>query len=104
AGSLFTIVNGGAPELTFGPVTIGVGGFLDFLRVTSLGLVLIGLGAVISWTTQVADIAPAVALLCRPLRILRVPVDDWAITISLAFRMFPMLSEEFRLLAAARRL
>ncbi|MGC7344806.1 energy-coupling factor transporter transmembrane component T family protein [Mycobacteroides abscessus] len=104
AGSLFTIVNGGAPELKLGPATIGVGGFLDFLRVTSLGLVLIGLGAVISWTTQVADIAPAVALLCRPLRVLRVPVDDWAVTISLAFRMFPMLSEEFRLLAAARRL
>ncbi|ALR12390.1 hypothetical protein MYCSP_14300 [Mycobacteroides saopaulense] len=104
AGSLFTIVNGGAPELKLGPATIGLGGFLDFLRVTSLGLVLIGLGAVISWTTQVADIAPAVALLCRPLRLLRVPVDDWAATISLAFRMFPMLSEEFRLLAAARRL
>ncbi|MEU9807500.1 energy-coupling factor transporter transmembrane protein EcfT [Mycobacterium sp. NPDC050853] len=104
AGSLFTIVNGGAPELALGPVTLGVGGFLDFLRVTSLGLVLIGLGAVVSWTTQVADIAPAVALLCRPLRILRLPVDDWAVTISLAFRMFPMLSDEFRLLAAARRL
>lgn len=104
AGSLFTIVNGGAPELRLGPVTVGVGGFLDFLRVTSLGLVLIGLGAVISWTTQVADIAPAIALLCRPLRLVRVPVDDWAVTISLAFRMFPMLSEEFRLLAAARRL
>ncbi|WP_078278190.1 energy-coupling factor transporter transmembrane component T family protein [Mycobacteroides franklinii] len=104
AGSLFTIVNGGAPELRLGPATLGVGGFLDFLRVTSLGLVLIGLGAVISWTTQVAEIAPAVALLCRPLRILRVPIDDWAVTISLAFRMFPMLSEEFRLLAAARRL
>ncbi len=104
AGSLFTIVNGGAPELELGPATIGVGGFLDFLRVTSLGLVLVGLGAVISWTTQVADIAPAVALLCRPLRVLRMPVDDWAVTVSLAFRMFPMLSEEFRLLAAARRL
>ncbi|GKT37546.1 ABC/ECF transporter, transmembrane component like protein, partial [Aduncisulcus paluster] len=78
AGSLFTIVNGGAPELRLGPATLGVGGFLDFLRVTSLGLVLIGLGAVISWTTQVAEIAPAVALLCRPLRILRVPIDDWA--------------------------
>ncbi|MGH3723045.1 MAG: energy-coupling factor transporter transmembrane component T family protein [Mycobacterium sp.] len=104
AGSLFTIVNGGAPVLELGPATIGVGGFLSFLRVTSLGLVLIGLGAVISWTTHVADIAPAVTLLCRPLRILRVPVDDWAVTISLAFRMFPMLAEEFRLLAAARRL
>ncbi|MUM19940.1 energy-coupling factor transporter transmembrane protein EcfT [Mycobacterium sp. CBMA271] len=103
-GSVFTIVNGGAPEFSLGPATIGVGGFLSFLRVTGLGLVLIGLGAVISWTTHVADIAPALALLCRPLRVVRIPVDDWAVTISLAFRMFPMLAEEFRLLAAARRL
>lgn len=104
AGSLFTIVNGGAPELKLGSVTVGVGGFLDFLRVTALGLVLLGLGAVASWTTQVADIAPAVAQLMRPLRLLRLPVDDWAVTIALAFRMYPMLAEEFRLLSAARRL
>jgi energy-coupling factor transport system permease protein len=104
AGSLFTIVNGGAPEFRLGSVTIGVGGLLDFLRVTSLGLVLLGLGAVASWTTEVADIAPAVARLLRPLGLLGLPVDDWAVTIALAFRMYPMLAEEFRLLAAARRL
>lgn len=104
AGSLFTIVNGGAPELQLGSVTVGVGGFLDFLRVTALGLTLLGLGAVASWTTQVADIAPAVTKLLRPLELLRLPVDDWAVTIALALRMYPMLAEEFRLLAAARRL
>lgn len=103
-GSLLTIANGGAPEVELGPISVGMGGFVDFLRVTALGLVLIGLGAVTSWTTHVADIAPAVALLLRPLRILRVPVDDWAVTASLAFRMLPMLAEEFQLLAAARRL
>ena len=103
-GSVFTIANGGAPELHLGPVTIGVGGFLDFLRVSSLGLALISLGVVVSWTTHAADIAPAVAALCHPLRILRLPVDDWAVITSLAFRIFPMLAEEFRLLAAARRL
>ncbi|OBI09718.1 hypothetical protein A5715_12130 [Mycolicibacter heraklionensis] len=103
-GSLLTIANGGAPEITLGPVTVGAGGFLDFLRITCLGLALISLGAVTSWTTHVADVAPAVALLLRPLRVLRLPVDDVAVTTSLAFRMFPMLAEELRLLAAARRL
>lgn len=103
-GSLLTIANGGAPEATLGPVTFGLGGFMDFLRISALGLVLLSLGAVTSWTTQVADIAPAVALLGRPLRILRLPIDDWAVTLSLALRMFPMLADEFRLLAAARRL
>ena len=104
AGSLFTIVNGGPPELQLSSLTVGIGGFLDFLRVTALGLVLLGLGAVASWTTHVADVGPAVARLLRPLRLLRLPVDDWAVTIALAFRMYPMLAEEFRLLAAARRL
>jgi len=103
-GSLFTILNGGPPVLQLGSVSIGMGGFVAFLRITALGLVLLGLSAVVSWTTHVADIAPAIADLGRPLRWLRLPVDDWAVTIALAFRMFPMLAEEFRLLAAARRL
>ncbi len=104
AGSLFTIANGGSPELHLGSLTLGLGGFLTFLRVSALALVLIGLGVLVSWTTHVADIAPAVATLCRPLRLLRLPIDDWAVIISLSLRMFPMLAEEFRLLAAARRL
>jgi energy-coupling factor transport system permease protein len=103
-GSVFTIVNGGGLVLALGPLDIGIGGFLNFLRVTSLGLVLLGIGAIASWTTQVADIAPAVALLGRPLRMLGIPVDEWAVTIALALRMFPLLADEFRLLGAARRL
>lgn len=104
AGSLFTIISGGAPTVQLGSVIIGMGGFVAFARITALGVVLLGLGAVVSWTTQVADIAPAIALLGRPLRWLRLPVDDWAVTIALAFRLFPMLAEEFRLLTAARRM
>lgn len=103
-GSVFTIVSGGGPAIHMGQFSVGLGGFLDFLRVTALGVTLIGLGAVTSWTTQIADVAPAVALLGRPLRALKLPVDDWSVTIALAFRMFPMLAEEFRLLRAARRL
>lgn len=67
-GSVFTIANGGAPYLEIGSVTVGLGGYLDFLRVTALGLVLLGMGAVALWTTEPADIAPAVARLGRPLR------------------------------------
>ncbi|HXO46237.1 MAG TPA: energy-coupling factor transporter transmembrane protein EcfT, partial [Mycobacterium sp.] len=33
-----------------------------------------------------------------------VPVDEWAVTIALALRAFPMLIDEFRVLYAARRL
>lgn len=103
-GALTATFAGGTPVLDVGSMQIGLGGLLKFLRVTLLALVLLGLGALVSWTTKVADIAPAIATLGRPLRVLRVPVHDWAVTIALALRAFPMLIDEFRTLYAARRL
>ncbi|MDT5285983.1 MAG: energy-coupling factor transport system permease protein [Mycobacterium sp.] len=103
-GCLTATFAGGSPEVTVGTVTVGLGGVLNFLRITVLSIVLLGLGALVSWTTNVAEIAPAVAKLGRPLRRLRVPVDDWAVALALALRAFPMLIDEFRILFAARRL
>lgn len=94
----------GSPYLSIGEVSVGLGGLLNFLRLTALSLVLLGLGMLVSWTTNVAEIAPAIAKLGRPLKALRMPVDDWAVTIALALRAFPMLVDEFRVLFAARRL
>lgn len=95
---------GGAPEFVVGSVTVGLGGLLNFLRITALSIVLLGLGAMVSWTTNVSDVAPAVATLGRPFRRLGIPVDDWAVTLALALRSFPMLIDEFRVLFAARKL
>jgi energy-coupling factor transport system permease protein len=95
---------GDSPVIDFGSIEIGLGGLFNFLRITVLSIVLLGLGAMVSWTTNVAEIAPAVATLGRPLRPLRVPVDDWAVALALALRAFPMLIDEFRVLYAARRL
>lgn len=95
---------GGAPEFHLGPVDLGLGGLLKFLRFTAVSVVLLALGAMVSWTTNVADVAPAVARLGRPLKVLRIPVDDWAVSLALALRAFPMLLDEFRLMYAARRL
>ena len=98
------ILASGAPVIQFGSVSIGLGGLLDFLRITAMSIVLLGFGAMVSWTTNVADIAPAVATLGRPLRSLRIPIDDWSVAVALALRTFPMLIDEFRVLHAARRL
>jgi energy-coupling factor transport system permease protein len=95
---------GGAPHVTIGSVALGLGGVLNYLRLTCLATVLLGLGALVSWTTNVAEIAPAVAKLGRPLKALRIPIDDWAVSLALALRAFPMLIDEFRVLFAARRL
>ena len=103
-GGVTAALAGGSPELHVGSVDIGLGGLLNFLRFTAVSVVLLALGAMVSWTTNVADVAPAVARLGRPFKVLRIPVDDWAVALALALRAFPMLLDEFRLMYAARRL
>ncbi len=103
-GAVTATLGGGQPVLHLWSVDLEVGGLLKFLRFTLLSIVLLALGALVSWTTNVADVAPAVATLGRPLRPLRIPVDDWAVALALSLRAFPMLLDEFRLLYASRRL
>jgi energy-coupling factor transport system permease protein len=103
-GAVTAAFAGGSPVIEFAGVPIGFGGLFNFLRITTLSIVLLGLGAMVSWTTNVAEIAPVVATLGRPLRLFRIPVDEWAVALALALRAFPMLIDEFRVLYAARRL
>jgi energy-coupling factor transport system permease protein len=103
-GGVTAAFAGGTPILMLGGLELELGGLLKFLRVTAVSIVLLGLGALVSWTTNVAEIAPAVSTLGRPLRWLKLPVDDWAATLALALRAFPMLIDEFSVLYAARRL
>lgn len=104
AGGVVTALAGGAPIITLGSIGLPLGGLLSFLRFGALTIVILGAGALVAWTTHVADVAPAVAVLLRPLARLRVPVDDWAAAIALGLRSFPMLIGEFRVLFAARRM
>ncbi len=103
-GGITAAMAGGSPKISIGGLEIGLGGGLHFLRITALSIVLLALGAMVSWTTNVAEIGPALATLGRPLRLLRIPVDEWAVALALALRAFPMLIDEFQVLYAARRL
>jgi energy-coupling factor transport system permease protein len=103
-GGVTAAVAGGSPVIEIAGLDLGLGGLLKFLRITALSVVLLALGGMVSWTTNVAEIAPAVAKLGRPFRKLRVPVDEWAVALALALRAFPMLIDEFRILYAARSL
>jgi energy-coupling factor transport system permease protein len=103
-GFVTAALAGGKPEIALNGLHLGLGGALNFLRVTALSFVLLGLGAMVSWTTNVAEIGPALAALGRPLKLLRIPVDEWAVSLALALRAFPMLIDEFQVLYAARRL
>jgi energy-coupling factor transport system permease protein len=103
-GAFTAALAGGTPLISVGGVEVGLGGALGFLRITALSVVLLGLGGMVSWTTNVAEIGPAVATLGRPLRMLRIPIDEWAVALALALRAFPMLIDEFQVLYAARQL
>ena len=67
-GGITAALAGGSPKVSIAGLEIGLGGTLNFLRITALSIVLLALGAMVSWTTNVAEIGPAVASLGRPLR------------------------------------
>ncbi|MCV7380757.1 hypothetical protein BST11_07005 [Mycobacterium alsense] len=103
-GGITAALAGGRPKVSIWGLEVGLGGGLNFLRITALSVVLLALGAMVSWTTNVAEIGPALATLGRPFKLLRIPVDEWAAALALALRAFPMLMDEFQVLYAARRL
>ncbi|WAJ43555.1 energy-coupling factor transporter transmembrane protein EcfT [Mycobacterium sp. Aquia_216] len=103
-GFVTAALSGGSPVVSVAGLHVALGGSLHFLRMTALTILLIALGAIVSWTTNVAEIGPALATLGRPFKIFRIPVDEWAAALALALRAFPMLIEEFQVLYAARRL
>ena len=103
-GAVLTVFSGGRPEIAIGGAHIGLGNLDSFVRFTLVSIVLLGAGAVIGWTTSLGDIGPAVGRLLRPLKVLRVPAEEWATAIALCIRSLPLLVEEIRTLIAARRL
>jgi energy-coupling factor transport system permease protein len=104
AGAALTLASGGAPEVRVGGAHVGFGDLELYVRFTFLAAVVLGASAMVAWTTPLGDLAPALARLGGPLRHLRLPVDEWAVTVALCVRSLPLLFEELRVLVAARRL
>ena len=103
-GALLSLLSGGNPVVHIGGFSLSLGGLEEWARFTALAVVLITSGALIGWTTPLGEIAPALSTLGRPLRLVRVPIDEWVIASALAIRCLPLLIDEIRTLGAARRL
>jgi energy-coupling factor transport system permease protein len=103
-GAALTLASGGRPEVPIGASHVGLGDLELYIRFTCLSAVLLGGSALVAWTTPLGEVAPAVARIGAPLRRLRIPVDEWAVTVALCIRSLPMLVEEVRTVIAARRL
>jgi len=87
-----------------GPLPISLGALAEAARFLALAVVLVVSAALVGWTTELGAVAPALARLARPLRVLRLPVDEWIVALALSLRCLPLLVDEMRTLAAARRL
>ena len=85
-------------------LSAGGSGMLLALRAVVLGLVVLAMSILVVWTTPMAELAPAIARLMAPLRLLRLPVDEWAVAIALSLRGLPLLVDEMRMLTAAHKL
>ncbi|MCZ4544742.1 hypothetical protein BS618_06620 [Rhodococcus erythropolis] len=83
---------------------IGLDAVFIYLQAVTFGLVLLCVSLMLAWTTSMSDVAPALATLGRPLRFLKIPVDEWAIATALCIRSLPLLIDEMLTLMAARRL
>ncbi len=86
-----------------GSLRLGFGGLYQFALFWCITLEVLAMALLVSWTTPLADLAPALGRLSWPLRKLRLPVDEVVGAIALSIRCLPLLLEEGRVLAAARR-
>jgi energy-coupling factor transporter transmembrane protein EcfT len=103
-GAFLTIRSSRHPIGHLAGLAVSWGGLEEWTRITVLTVVVFAAAAVLSWTTPLAEVAPALARLGTPLRWLRLPVDEWAAAIALSIRCLPLLIDEVTTLAAARRL
>ena len=104
AGAALASLAGHSPHLTVDGVVLGFGGLDAYWRFIAVGFALLLAAALVGWTTPLGEIAPAVSRLLAPLRLVRVPVDEWAVAVALCVRSLPLLVSELRTLVAARRL
>lgn len=91
--------------LLWGGISSAVFGGLEvYVRTTAMGLTVLFATFVVLWTTRPDHLAPAFATLLAPLRLLRLPVDEWARTMSLSLRGLPTLTAEMTALNDSSRL
>ncbi|USI91722.1 energy-coupling factor transporter transmembrane component T family protein [Rhodococcus pyridinivorans] len=79
------------------------GGLAAYVRTILLGVGLLVLASLVGWTTRLSDLVDALPVLFAPLRLLRLPVDEWVTVCALALRMLPTVRAEMRVLFAARK-
>ncbi|MHB8294283.1 MAG: energy-coupling factor transporter transmembrane component T family protein [Acidimicrobiales bacterium] len=97
------MVSGGRPYVHVVGLTLGVGGIALGVRFLAFAALVLWAAMVVGWTTPLSELAPSISRLARPLRALRLPVDEAVAATALAVRCLPLFGEELTALLAARR-
>ena len=67
---LLSIGSGGAPVVHLAGISVELGGMLEWWRITSLALLVLGMATLVAWTTPMAELTPAMSKLATPLPLL----------------------------------
>jgi energy-coupling factor transporter transmembrane protein EcfT len=97
------LTSGEAPEISLGPLTLGVGGFLDWLLLTVLLVEAFLAASLVGWTTHIGDLGKSVAVMARPLTKVGLPVESAVAATALGLRCLPLILDELRTMLAAWR-
>jgi energy-coupling factor transport system permease protein len=84
----------GNPVLTLGSIVLTDEGLWEFVAFSVILLVLYILATLLTMTTTPVALVEGLTILLRPLRWLRLPVDDFALMTLLALRFIPTLVDE----------
>lgn len=88
--------------LTIGPVGIDAAGLARGLFFSARIVVLVAGTSLVTLTTSPVALTDALASLMRPLAVVRFPVDDVAMMLSIALRFLPVTAEEAERLVVAQ--
>lgn len=97
---LFTVVlqllfSGGTPVLfAFGPVKVTLPGLINAFYVVVRFVLIVLMSTILTITTPPTAIASAVESLLKPLKVVKVPVAELALMLSIALRFVPLLMGE----------
>ena len=79
-------------EPVVGPLSLG--GISDYMRLISIGVIMILWVGILSWTTGITAVGFALRRLLGPLKRIGVPVDEIGTVITLAVRSLPLVADE----------
>ena len=89
--------------VTWGPISISEYGLINGLFIFSRFVMIVFLSTVLTLTTKPIDLTDGINKLLSPLRLVKIPVDDISIMLSISLRFIPNLLDETQKVMDAQR-